>query len=104
MSHVTDIISAPQKSLSGSMSVLLLNFYDADVVAEKRLLPGDDGRSVLCEHPEITRAFFHARRNLIHFKLLTLVAAETGSADFLSAVRRHDSLDPTDGFVVSRPS
>lgn len=103
VSHVTDVVSAPQKGLSGSMSVLLLDSHDADVVAEARLVPGDDGRSVPREYPEIARAMLHARRNLVDLELLTLVAAEAGLADPLAAVRRHDSLNSADGLVVSRP-
>lgn len=103
VSHVTDIESAPHQSLPGSVSVLLLYLRDADIVAETRLVPGDDGRSVSRNHPEIARTVLHLGRNLVGLELLASVATVTGRTHSLSAMRRHNSLDPTYGLVVSCP-
>lgn len=101
--HVADVVSAPEQSLSGPVSILLLHLGDVDVIAETRLVPGHNGRAVLRNHPEITRAGFHLGWDLVSLELLTLVTAVTRRADSLSAVRRHDPLDTTHSLVVPGP-
>lgn len=103
ITHVADVVGAPQQSLPGSVAVLLLDPNDADIVRETWLVPGDNRRSVLREHPKIARTVVHFRRNLVGLKLLTLVATVTGRTHSLAAMRRHDSLDATHAFVVSCP-
>lgn len=103
VSRITDIIGAPQQSLSRSMSVLLLDSNDANVVAEMRLVPGNNRRSVLRDHPKIARTMLHSRRDFVGLELLTFVATVTRRTHSLPAMRRHDSLDTTHGFIVSRP-
>lgn len=103
VSHVADVVGAPQQSLSGSMSILLLDSNDADVVAEMRLVPSNDRRSVLRDHPKIARTVLHPRRDLVGLELLAFIATVTRRTYSLPAMRRHDSLDTTRGFIVSRP-
>jgi len=103
VSHVANVISAPHQSLPGSMSVLLLDSYDADVIGEMWLVPTDDRRSILGNYPKIAWTTSHFGRNLIDLELLTFITTITEWTHTLPAMRRHDSLDTTRGFVISRP-
>lgn len=103
VSHIADVVRSPQKCLSRSVSALLLNSDNANVVTELWFVPRNDRRSVLGDDPQVTRTVVDLRRYLVGLQLLALAATVTWWTDSLTTVRRCNSLDSTNGFVVAGP-
>lgn len=69
------------------MSALLLYVDDTHVVAEMRLVPSDQSRTVLGDDPQVTRTILDLRRNLVYFQFLTFGTYVSWGTVSLSAVR-----------------